>query len=133
MGKYVTQKSLTALGANGAIFDTSTKSVRSTGTTLPFTGCSDKLVNTKLNEIIEFNVAGFTRQSDAHAYVQTPNGLWHDLGETTLFTDQAANLHPLKFNIPGRYLVVITEQPDTSKSFIPVLGIRSVRFVVQVS
>jgi hypothetical protein len=28
---------------------------------------------------------------------------------------------------------VITEQPDTSKSFIPVLGIRSVRFVVQVS
>lgn len=132
MGKYVTQKSLTALGANGAIFDTSTKSVRSTGTTLPFTGCSDKLVNTKLNEIIEFNIAGFTRQSDAHAYVQTPNGLWHDLGETTLFTDQAANLHPLKFNIPGRYLVVITEQPDTSKSFIPVLGIRSVRFVVQV-
>ena len=133
MGKYVTQKSLTALGANGAIFDTSAKYVRSTGTTLPFTGCSDKLVSTKLNEVIEFNVAGFTRQSDAHAYVQTPNNLWHDLGETTLFTDQAANLHPLKFNIPGRYLVVITEQPDTSKSFIPVLGIRSVRFVVQVS
>jgi ubiquitin len=52
MGKYVTQKSLTALGVNGAIFDTSTKSVRTTGTTLPFTGCSDKLVNTKLNEII---------------------------------------------------------------------------------
>jgi len=133
MGKYVTQKSLTALGVNGAIFDTSTKNVRSAGASLPILGCNDKLVNVGVNELVEFNVDGFTRQSDAHAYVQTPNSLWHDLGEATLYTDQAANLHPLKFNIPGRYLVVITEQPDTSKSFIPVLGIRSVRFVVQVS
>jgi hypothetical protein len=81
---------------------------------------------------VEFNVDGFTRQSDAHSYIQTPNKTWHDLGETILFTDQAANLHPVKFAIPGKFVVLITEQPDTTKSFIPVLGIRTVRFVVEV-
>lgn len=133
MGRYITQSTLTTLGNNGTIFDNSTKNVRSAGASLPILGCNDKLVNVGVNELVEFNVDGFTRQSDAHSYIQTPNKTWHDLGETILFTDQAANLHPLKFTTPGKFLVLITEQPDTTKSFIPVLGIRSVRFVVQVS
>ena len=132
MGRYISQSTLTTLGNNGTIFDTSTRAVINAGASLPILGCNDKLVNVDVNEIVEFNVNGFTRQSDAHSYIQTPNKTWHDLGETILFTDQAANLHPLKFTIPGKFLVLITEQPDTTKSFIPVLGIRTVRFVVEV-
>lgn len=132
MGKYITQSTLTMLGKNGTIFDTSTRDVLNAGASLPILGCNDKLVKVRVNEIVELNVDGFTRQSDAHSYIQTPNKIWHDLGETILFTDQAANLHPLKFTIPGKFLILITEQPDTTKSFIPVLGIRSVRFVVEV-
>lgn len=132
MGRYITQSTLTTLGINGTIFDTSTRAVINAGASLPILGCNDKLVNVEVNELVEFNVDGFTRQSDAHSYIQTPNKTWHDLGETILFTDQAANLHPVKFVIPGKFVVLITEQPDTTKSFIPVLGIRTVRFVVEV-
>ena len=132
MGRYITQSTLTMLGNNGTIFDTSTRDVINAGASLPILGCNDKLVNVGVNEIVEFKVDGFTRQSDAHSYIQTPNKTWHDLGETILFTDQAANLHPVKFAIPGKFVVLITEQPDTTKSFIPVLGIRTVRFVVEV-
>lgn len=132
MGKYISQSSLTTLGRNGTIFDTTIKNVSKVGASLLISGCNDKLVRINSNELIEFHVDGFTLQSDAHAYIQTPNKVWHDLGETTLFTDQAANIHPVKFSIPGRYLVLITEQPDTTQSFIPVLGVRSVRFVVEV-
>ena len=132
MGRYITQSTLTMLGNNGTIFDTSTRDVINAGASLPILGCNDKLVNVGVNEIVEFKVDGFTRQSDAHAYIQTPNKTWHDIGETILFTDQSSNLHPLKFTIPGKFLVLITEQPDTTKSFIPVLGIRTVRFVVEV-
>lgn len=132
MGRYITQSTLTMLGNNGTIFDTSTRDVINAGASLPILGCNDKLVNVSVNEIVEFKVDGFTRQSDAHSYIQTPNKTWHDLGETILFTDQAANLHPVKFAIPGKFVVLITEQPDITKSFIPVLGIRTVRFVVEV-
>jgi ubiquitin len=133
MGKYISQLSLTTLGRNGTMFDATTKNVSKVGSSLPITGCNDKLVKINSNELIEFHVDGFTLQSDAHAYIQTPNKDWHDLGQTTLFTDQAANIHPVKFSIPGRFLVLVTEQPDTTKPFIPVLGVRSVRFVVEVN
>ena len=38
-----------------------------------------------------------------------------------------------KFTKTGKYVVVLTEQPDTSRGLIPTYGVRSIRFVININ
>jgi len=133
IGRTITQASNESLKSSGVVFDTVSTKVSTVSETLPIYGCKDKLVSGKVNQPIQFIAGGYTLQSDAHGYINTSDLKWHDTNGVTLYTNTAAFMHTIKFTNPGRYVVVLTEQPDTSRGFIPTYGVRSVRFVINVN
>ena len=133
VGKYITQKSLNDLGNSGIVFDTASLKVSAATETLPVFGCKDKLLSGKVNQPIQFIAGGYTLQSDAHGYINTSDLKWHDTNSVTLYTNTAAFMHTIKLTNPGKYVVVLTEQPDTSRGLIPTYGVRSIRFVINVN
>jgi uncharacterized delta-60 repeat protein len=133
IGKTITQGSYDSLKSSGVEFDTLTKKVSTATETLPIYGCKDKLLSGKLNQPIQFIAGGYTLQSDAHGYINTADLKWHDTNGVTLYTNTAAFMHTIKFTKTGKYVVVLTEQPDTSRGLIPTYGVRSVRFVININ
>ena len=134
IGKTITQGSYDALKSSGVVFDTVSKKVSTATETLPIYGCKDKLLSGKVNQPIQFIAGGYTLQSEAHGYIyNTAQVKWHDTNGVTLYTNTAAFMHTIKFTNPGRYVVVLTEQPDTSRGLIPTYGVRSIRFVININ
>ena len=133
IGKTITQGSYDALKSSGVVFDTVSTKVSTATETLPIYGCKDKLLSGKVNQPIQFIAGGYTLQSDAHGYINTADLKWHDTNSVTLYTNTAAFMHTIKFTQTGKYVVVLTEQPDTSRGLIPTYGVRSVRFVINVN
>ena len=133
VGKYISQKSLNDLGNSGIVFDAASLKVSAATETLPVFGCKDKLLIGKVNQPIQFIAGGFTLQSDAHGYINTSDLKWHDTNAITLYTNTAAFMHAIKFTETGKYVVVLTEQPDTSRGLIPTYGVRSIRFVININ
>ena len=133
IGKSITQGSYDSLKSSGVVFDTVSKKVSTATETLPIYGCKDKLLSGKLNQPIQFIAGGYTLQSDAHGYINTADLKWHDTNGVTLYTNTAAFMHTVKFTKTGKYVVVLTEQPDTSRGLIPTYGVRSVRFVININ
>ena len=133
VGKYITQKSLNDLGNSGIVFDAASLKVSAATETLPVFGCKDKLLSGKVNQPIQFIAGGYTLQSNAHGYINTSDLKWHDTNSVTLYTNTAAFMHTIKFTNPGKYVVVLTEQPDTSRGLIPTYGVRSIRFVININ
>jgi hypothetical protein len=133
IGKTVTQSSYDALKSAGVVFDTVSTKVSTATETLPIYGCKDKLLSGKLNQPIQFIAGGYTLQSDAHGYINTADLKWHDTNGVTLYTNTAAFMHTIKFTQTGKYVVVLTEQPDTSRGLIPTYGVRSIRFVININ
>jgi hypothetical protein len=134
VGNYITQENLDTLGKSNVFFDASSSKVKTATAVLPDLGCRDHLVKVKINQPIQFIVGGFKLQSNAQGYIQTSDGAWHNLSSTTLVEDTAAFLHTIQFLTQGKYLVVITQQPAFSEGMpLPVLGINSARFEVEVS
>jgi uncharacterized delta-60 repeat protein len=133
VGKTITQSSYDALKTSGVAFDTVSKKVSTATETLPIYGCKDKLLSGKINQPIQFIAGGYTLQSDAHGYINTADQKWHDINAVTLYTNTAAFMHTVKFTKAGKYVVVLTEQPDTSGGLIPTYGVRSIRFVINVN
>jgi hypothetical protein len=133
VGKNITQGSYDSLKSSGVVFDTVSKKVSTATETLPIYGCKDKLLSGKVNQPIQFIAGGYTLQSDAHGYVNTADLIWHDLNEVTLTTNTAAFMHTIKFTKTGKYMVVLTEQPDTSAGISPTYGARSIRFVININ
>lgn len=132
IGKTIPQTSLEKLSNSGVFIDDFSKRVSTATETLPTYGCKDKFVQVKVNQPIQFIVGGYTLQSSAHGFIKTADTNWHDFSGTTLYTNTAAFMKTVKFAKPGKYVVVITEQPDLSVGSFPVYGIRSVRFVVSI-
>ena len=133
VGKTITQGSYDALKSSGVLFDTVSKKVSTATETLPIYGCKDKLLSGKVNQPIQFIAGGYTLQSDAHGYINTADLKWHDTNGVTLYTNTAAFMHTIKFTKTGKYVVVLTEQPDTSGGLIPTYGVRSIRFVININ
>jgi YVTN family beta-propeller protein len=133
IGKTITQGSYEALKSSGVVFDTVSTKVSTATETLPIYGCKDKLLSGKVNQPIQFIAGGYTLQSDAHGYINTSDLKWHDTNGVTLYTNTAAFMHTIKFTKTGKYVVVLTEQPDTSRGLIPTYGVRSVRFVININ
>ena len=133
IGKTITQSSYDALRSSGVVFDTVSKKVSTATETLPLYGCKDKLLSGKVNQPIQFIAGGYTLQSDAHGYINTSDLKWHDTNGVTLYTNTAAFMHTIKFTQTGKYVVVLTEQPDTSRGLIPTYGVRSIRFVININ
>jgi uncharacterized delta-60 repeat protein len=133
IGKTITQSSYDVLKTSGVVFDTVSKKVSTATETLPIYGCKDKLLSGKVNQPIQFIAGGYTLQSDAHGYINTSDLKWHDTNGVTLYTNTAAFMHTIKFTKTGKYVVVLTEQPDTSRGLIPTYGVRSVRFVININ
>jgi uncharacterized delta-60 repeat protein len=133
VGKTITQSSYDALKTSGVAFDAVSKKVSTATETLPIYGCKDKLLSGKINQPIQFIAGGYTLQSDAHGYINTADQKWHDINAVTLYTNTAAFMHTVKFTKAGKYVVVLTEQPDTSAGLIPTYGVRSIRFVINVN
>jgi hypothetical protein len=133
IGKTITQGSYDALKSSGVEFDTVSTQVSTATETLPIYGCKDKLLSGKVNQPIQFIAGGYTLQSDAHGYINTSDLKWHDTNGVTLYTNTAAFMHTIKFTQTGKYVVVLTEQPDTSRGLIPTYGVRSIRFVINVN
>jgi hypothetical protein len=133
IGKSITQGSYDALKSSGVLFDTVSAKVSTATETLPIYGCKDKLLSGKVNQPIQFIAGGYTLQSEAHGYINTADLKWHDTNGVTLYTNTAAFMHTIKFTNPGKYVVVLTEQPDTSRGLIPTYGVRSVRFVININ
>jgi len=133
IGKTITQGSYDSLKSSGVVFDTVSKKVSTATETLPIYGCKDKLLSGKVNQPIQFIAGGYTLQSDAHGYVNTADLKWHDTNGVTLYTNTAAFMHTIKFTKTGKFVVVLTEQPDTSRGLIPTYGVRSVRFVININ
>jgi uncharacterized delta-60 repeat protein len=133
IGKTITQGSFDSLKSSGVVFDTVSTKVSTATETLPIYGCKDKLLSGKVNQPIQFIAGGYTLQSDAHGYINTADLKWHDTNGVTLYTNTAAFLHTIKFTKTGKYVVVLTEQPDTSRGLIPTYGVRSVRFVININ
>jgi uncharacterized delta-60 repeat protein len=133
IGKTITQGSYDALKSAGVLFDTVSTKVSTATETLPIYGCKDKLLSGKINQPIQFIAGGYTLQSDAHGYINTADLKWHDTNGVTLYTNTAAFMHTIKFTKTGKYVVVLTEQPDTSRGLIPTYGVRSVRFVININ
>ena len=133
IGKTITQGSYDALKSSGVVFDTVSTKVSTATETLPIYGCKDKLLSGKVNQPIQFIAGGYTLQSDAHGYINTADLKWHDTNSVTLYTNTAAFMHTIKFTKTGKYVVVLTEQPDTSRGLIPTYGVRSVRFVININ
>jgi hypothetical protein len=133
IGKTITQGSYDSLKSSGVVFDTVSNKVSTATETLPTYGCKDKLLSGKVNQPIQFIAGGYTLQSDAHGYINTAELKWHDTNGVTLYTNTAAFMHTIKFTKTGKYVVVLTEQPDTSRGLIPTYGVRSVRFVININ
>ena len=133
VGKTITQGSYDSLKSSGVVFDTVSTKVSTATETLPIYGCKDKLLSGKVNQPIQFIAGGYTLQSDAHGYINTADLKWHDTNGVTLYTNTAAFMHTIKFTKTGKYVVVLTEQPDTSRGLIPTYGVRSVRFVININ
>jgi uncharacterized delta-60 repeat protein len=133
VGKTITQGSYDALKSSGVLFDTVSNKVSTATETLPIYGCKDKLLSGKVNQPIQFIAGGYTLQSDAHGYINTADLKWHDTNSVTLYTNTAAFMHTIRFTKTGKYVVVLTEQPDTSRGLIPTYGVRSVRFVININ
>jgi YVTN family beta-propeller protein len=133
IGKTITQGSYDSLKSSGVVFDTVSTKVSTATETLPIYGCKDKLLSGKVNQPIQFIAGGYTLQSDAHGYINTADLKWHDTNSVTLYTNTAAFMHTIKFTKKGKYVVVLTEQPDTSRGLIPTYGVRSVRFVININ
>ena len=133
IGKTITQGSYDSLKSSGVVFDTVSAKVSTATETLPIYGCKDKLLSGKVNQPIQFVAGGYTLQSNAHGYINTSDLKWHDTNSVTLYTNTAAFMHTIKFTNPGKYVVVLTEQPDTSRGLIPTYGVRSIRFVINVN
>jgi uncharacterized delta-60 repeat protein len=133
VGRTITSDSIESLKSSGVFFDTDSKKVNTATETLPDFGCKDKLLSGKVNQPIQFIAGGYTLQSDAHGYINTADLIWHDLNEVTLTTNTAAFMHTIKFTKTGRYIVVLTEQPDTSAGISPTYGARSIRFVININ
>ena len=133
IGKTITQSSYDALKSSGVEFDTVSAKVSTATETLPIYGCKDKLLSGKVNQPIQFIAGGYTLQSDAHGYINTSDLKWHDTNGVTLYTNTAAFMHTIKFTQTGKYVVVLTEQPDTSRGLIPTYGVRSIRFVININ
>ena len=133
IGKTITQGSYDSLKSSGVVFDTVSKKVSTATETLPIYGCKDKLLSGKLNQPIQFIAGGYTLQSDAHGYINTADLKWHDTNGVTLYTNTAAFMHTIKFTKTGKYVVVLTEQPDTGRGLIPTHGVRSIRFVININ
>ena len=133
VGKTTTQGSYDSLKTSGVLFDTVSTKVSTATETLPIYGCKDKLLSGKVNQPIQFIAGGYTLQSDAHGYINTSDLKWHDTNGVTLYTNTAAFMHTVKFTKTGKYVVVLTEQPDTSRGLIPTYGVRSIRFVININ
>ena len=133
IGKTITQSSYDSLKSSGVVFDTVSKKVSTATETLPLYGCKDKLLSGKINQPIQFIAGGYTLQSDAHGYINTSDLKWHDTNGVTLYTNTAAFMHTIKFTKTGKYVVVLTEQPDTSRGLIPTYGVRSIRFEININ
>jgi len=133
VGKTITQGSYDSLKSSGVAFDTVSKKVSTATETLPIYGCKDKLLSGKVNQPIQFIAGGYSLQSDAHGYINTADLKWHDTNGVTLYTNTAAFMHTIKFTKTGKYVVVLTEQPDTSRGLIPTYGVRSIRFVININ
>jgi len=133
IGKTITQGSYDSLKSSGVVFDTVSKKVSTATETLPIYGCKDKLLSGKVNQPIQFIAGGYTLQTDAHGYINTTDLKWHDTNSVTLYTNTAAFMHTIKFTKTGKYVVVLTEQPDTSRGLTPTYGVRSVRFVININ
>ena len=133
VGKTITQGSYDALKTAGVVFDTVSTKVSTATETLPIYGCKDKLLSGKVNQPIQFIAGGYTLQSNAHGYINTSDLKWHDTNGVTLYTNTAAFMHTVKFTKKGKYVVVLTEQPDTTRGLIPTYGVRSVRFVININ
>ena len=133
IGKTITQSSYDSLKSSGVVFDTVSNKVSTATETLPIYGCKDKLLSGKVNQPIQFIAGGYTLQSNAHGYINTADLKWHDTNSVTLYTNTAAFMHTIKFTKTGKYVVVLTEQPDTSRGLIPTYGVRSVRFVININ
>ena len=133
IGKTITQSSNDSLKNSGVEFDTVSKKVSTATETLPIYGCKDKLLSGKVNQPIQFIAGGYTLQSDAHGYINTADLKWHDTNGVTLYTNTAAFMHTIKFTKKGKFVVVLTEQPDTSRGLIPTYGVRSIRFVININ
>jgi uncharacterized delta-60 repeat protein len=133
IGKTITQGSYDSLKSAGVLFDTVSTKVSTATETLPIYGCKDKLLSGRVNQPIQFIAGGYTLQSDAHGYINTADLKWHDTNGVTLYTNTAAFMHTIKFTQTGKYVVVLTEQPDTSRGLIPTYGVRSVRFVININ
>jgi uncharacterized delta-60 repeat protein len=133
VGKTISQGSYDSLKSSGVLFDTVSKKVSTATETLPIYGCKDKLLSGKVNQPIQFIAGGYTLQSDAHGYINTADLKWHDTNGVTLYTNTAAFMHTIKFTKTGKYVVVLTEQPDTSRGLIPTYGVRSIRFVININ
>ena len=133
VGKTITQSSYDSLKSSSVVFDTVSKKVSTATETLPIYGCKDKLLSGRVNQPIQFIAGGYTLQSDAHGYINTSDLKWHDTNGVTLYTNTAAFMHTVKFTKTGKYVVVLTEQPDTSRGLIPTYGVRSIRFVININ
>jgi uncharacterized delta-60 repeat protein len=133
VGRTITPDSFESLKSSGVLFDTDSKKVTTATETLPDFGCKDRLLSGKVNQPIQFIAGGYTLQSDAHGYINTADQIWHDLNEVTLTTNTAAFMHTVKFTKTGKYMVVLTEQPDTSAGISPTYGARSIRFVININ
>jgi uncharacterized delta-60 repeat protein len=133
VGKSITQSSYVSLKSSGVEFDTVSKEVSTATETLPIYGCKDKLLSGKVNQPIQFIAGGYSLQSEAHGYIKTADLKWHDTNGVTLYTNTAAFLHAVNFTKSGKYVVVLTEQPDTGRGLVPTYGVRSIRFVININ
>jgi len=133
VGKNISQETLDLVGQNEIYFDFWSNKVKTATIELPTYGCSDKLVRVKQNSSVQFIAGGFNLQSEARGYLQTPEGTWFDLTGVTLTKDTAAFLHTIKFVQPGKYLIVLSEQPDVDQHKIPTYGYKNARFVLEVT
>jgi uncharacterized delta-60 repeat protein len=133
VGRTITQDSIELLKTSGVLFDTDSKKVTTATETLPDFGCKDRLLSGKVDQPIQFIAGGYTLQSDAHGYINTADLIWHDLNEVTLTANTAAFIHTIKFTKTGKYMVVLTEQPDISAGISPTYGARSIRFVININ
>jgi uncharacterized delta-60 repeat protein len=133
VGKTITQSSYVSLKSSGVEFDTVSKEVSTATETLPIYGCKDKLLSGKVNKPIQFIAGGYSLQSEAHGYIKTADLKWHDTNGVTLYTNTAAFLHTVNFTKSGKYVLLLTEQPDTGRGVVPTYGVRSIRFVININ
>jgi len=130
VGKFIPQTTLKNLSNKGIIFDHWSNQVKTATIELTNYGCTDKLVYLTKNKPIQFISGGLHLQSEARGYLRTPDGSWFDLTGVTLSQNTAAFIHPITFTKPGKYLIVISEAPNTEAGLIPTYGYKNARFLL---